>query len=317
MYIGIDIGGTNIKCVLTDETGKVLSSGDTPTSEKAKEIDKSIIALVEKLSSEAKIDKSRIKAIGIGAAGSIDRKKGMVVTSPNILCWKNYPLAANIEKLSGIKTFLENDATVACAGYWWESHDTKIKTFVMVTLGTGIGGGAVIDGRLFTGQNGSSMEIGHMSIEANGKECTCGNRGCFERYASATALVEFAEANLKKYKNSNLHNRIKCEKLNSKMIYEEAVKKDELALKSFDYISGYLGAGIVNIINIFNPEAVILGGGLSKAHKILIPAVKKIVTERALKGMKENVKFLAVKDQAIIPALGAAKTAMDRLKHIL
>ncbi len=317
MYIGIDIGGTNIKCVLTDETGKVLSSGDTPTSEKAKNIDKSIIALIEKLSSKAGIDKSRIKAIGIGAAGSIDRKKGMVVTSPNILCWKNYPLAANIEKLSGIKTFLENDATVACAGYWWESHDTKIKTFVMVTLGTGIGGGAVIDGRLFTGQNGSSMEIGHMIIEAEGKECTCGNRGCFERYASASALVEFAEANLKKNKNSNLHNRMKSEKLNAKMIYEEAVKKDELALKSFDYISGYLGAGIVNIINIFNPEAVILGGGLSKAHKILIPAVKKIVAERALKGMKENVKFLAVKDQAIIPALVAAKTAMDRLKHIL
>ncbi len=317
MYIGIDIGGTNIKCVLADETGKVLSSGDTPTSEKAKEIDKSIIALIEKLSSEAKIDKSRIKAIGIGAAGSIDRKKGMVVTSPNILCWKNYPLAVNIEKLSGIKTFLENDATVACAGYWWESHDTKIKTFVMVTLGTGIGGGAVIDGRLFTGQNGSSMEIGHMSIEANGKECTCGNRGCFERYASATALVEYTKTNLKKYKNSTLNNRIKTEELNAKMIYDEAIKKDELALKSFDYISVYLGAGIVNIINIFNPEAVILGGGLSKAHKILIPAIKKIVAERGYKGMKENVKFLAVKDQAIIPALGAAKSAMDRLRHIL
>jgi len=317
MYIGIDIGGTNIKCVLTDETGIVLSSGDTPTSEKAKDIDKSIIALIDKIASEVKIDRSKIKAIGIGAAGSIDRKKGVVVTSPNILCWKNYPLAANIEKLSGIKTFLENDATVACAGYWWESHDTKIKTFVMVTLGTGIGGGAVIDGKLFTGQNGSSMEIGHMSIEAEGKECTCGNRGCFERYASATALVEYTKSNLKKYKNSTLHSRIKTEELSAKMIYEEAVNKDELALKSFDYISGYLGAGIVNIINIFNPEAVILGGGLSKAHKILIPAIKKIVAERAFKGMKENVKFLAVKDQAIIPALGAAKSAMDRLKHIL
>lgn len=317
MYIGIDIGGTNIKCVLTDETGKVLNSGDTPTSEKAKEIDKSIIALIEKLSSEAKIDKNGIKAIGIGAAGSIDRKKGMVVTSPNILCWKKYPLAANIEKLSGIKTFLENDATVACAGYWWESQDTKMKTFIMVTLGTGIGGGAVIDGRLFTGQNGSSMEIGHMSIETDGKECTCGNRGCFERYASATALVEYAESNLKKYKQSTLHSRIKSEVLNAKMIYEEAVKKDELSVKSFEYVSNYLGTGIVNIINIFNPEAVILGGGLSKAHKILIPAIKKIVAERGYKGMKENVKFLAVKDQAIIPALGAAKTAMDRLKHIL
>ncbi|HNX22787.1 MAG TPA: ROK family protein [Spirochaetota bacterium] len=317
MYIGIDIGGTNIKGVLTDKNGKIISSGDTPTPESEKKIDKSIVSLIESLASDAKIKKEEIDAIGIGAAGSIDRRKGMVITSPNILCWKNYPLAANIEKISGIKTFLENDATVACAGFWWESEGSKFRNFVMVTLGTGIGGGAVIDGRLFTGQNGSSLEIGHMTIDINGKECTCGNRGCLEQYASATALVNYTKSNLKKFKNSSLNKRIKEEKLSAKMIYEEALKKDELAVKSFEYISLHLGAGISNIINIFNPEAVVLGGGLSNAHKLIIPIVKKTVSERAMKGMKEGVKILAVKDQSIIPALGAAKTAMDRLKHIM
>ncbi len=317
MYIGIDIGGTNIKGVLTDKDGKILSSGDTPTPDSSKEIDKSIISLIDSLASKAETDKNRIDAVGIGAAGSINRRKGMIVTSPNILCWKNYPLAANIEKISGIKTFIENDATVACAGYWWEKEASKFRTFIMITLGTGVGGGAVIDGKLFTGQNGSSLEIGHMTIEVNGKECSCGNRGCLEQYASATALVNYTKTNLKKFKNSSLHTRMKIEELTAKIIYEEAVKKDELALKSFEYISLHLGAGIVNLINIFNPEAVILGGGLSKSHKLIIPLIKKIIAERALKGMKEGVKIIAVKDQAIIPSLGAAKIAMDRLKHIM
>ncbi len=317
MYIGIDIGGTNIKSVLTDKNGKILCSGDIPTPESTKKIDTGIISLIETLAADAKIDKNGIMAIGIGAAGSIDRKKGITINSPNILCWKNYPLAANIEKMSGIKTFLENDATVACAGFWWENEGKQFKNFVMVTLGTGIGGGAVIDGRLFTGQNGSSLEIGHMTIDVNGRECTCGNRGCLEQYASATALVEYTKSNLKKYKSSTLHERMAREELSAKMIYDEAVKNDELSVKSIEYISFHLGAGIVNIINIFNPEAIILGGGLSKAHKLIIPIVKKTVSERAMKGMKEGIKIIAVKNQSIIPALGAAKIAMDRLKHIL
>jgi len=317
MYIGIDIGGTGIKGVLTDKNGKIICSGDTPTPESSKKIDKSIIALIDNLISESKTDKNRIEAIGIGAAGSIDRRKGIVISSPNILCWKKNPLAANIEKISGIKTFLENDGTVACAGFWWENEGKNFKTFIMVTLGTGIGGGAVIDGKLFTGQNGSSLEIGHMTVDVNGKKCTCGNRGCLEQYGSATALVKYTNLNLKKYKNSSIHKRLEKEKLTAKIIYEEAEKKDELAVKSFEYISFYLGAGIANLINIFNPEAIVLGGGLSKSSKIIIPYIKKIVNERAMTGMKERVKILAVKDQAIIPALGAAKTAMDRLKHIM
>jgi len=317
MYIGIDIGGTNIKGVLANKEGKILSSGDTPTPAGAGQIDKSIISLIETLASDAGIDKPGISAIGIGAAGSIDRRKGVTISSTNIPCWKNYPLASNIEKISGIKTFLENDATVACAGFWWEKEGEKFKNFVMVTLGTGIGGGAVIDGKLFTGQNGNSLEIGHTTIEVNGLECHCGNRGCLEKYASATALVNYTNSNLKKYKNSSLHKRMEKEKLTAKTIYEEAVKNDELALKSIEYISVNLAAGIVNLINIFNPEAVVLGGGLSQAYKLIIPVLKKTVSERAHKGMKENVKIIAVKNQSVIPALGAAKIAMDRMKHIL
>ncbi len=317
MFIGIDIGGTNIKGVLTNRDGLIISSGNVPTPDNTREIDKSIVALIEVLASAAKTDKTEIDAIGIGAAGSIDRRRGLVINSPNVLCWKKYPLASNIEMITGIKTFLENDATVACAGFWWGNESEKFNNFVMVTLGTGIGGGAVIDGKLFTGQNGSSLEIGHMTIDVNGKMCACGNRGCLELYASATALVKYAESNLKTYKNSSLKDIGKKDKLTAKIIYEEALKNDELSVKSIEYISVHLGAGIANIINILNPEAIVLGGGLSNAQKLIMPIVKRTVKERAMNGMKENVKILAVKNQSIIPAFGAAKIAMDRLKHIM
>jgi len=314
MFVGIDIGGTNIKSVLADDSGKILFSCDAATANTPKLINERIVSLIDKLTSATCISRREIEAVGIGAAGSIDRKKGVIISSPNIPCWKNYPLVASLERILNIKVFLENDATVACAGFWFQERKNIYKTFVMVTLGTGIGGGAVIDGRLFTGQNGSSLEIGHMTIDTGGKECNCGNRGCLEKYASATALVDYAKTHLKKHVNSSLHMRIKKDELTAKMIYEEAMAKDELAVKSFEYISFHLGAGIANIINIFNPEAVIIGGGLSNAHKLIIPAVKRVVNERAMKGMKEKVKIFAVKNQSVIPALGAAKIAMDRLE---
>lgn len=316
MYSGIDIGGTNIKCVITDKNGKVLSSGDTPTPSTARDINSAISSLIISLSSRADIDIKSIDAIGIGAAGSIDRRRGVVISSPNILSWENHPLAADVEKITGIRTFLENDATVACAGFWWSGGE-KFRNFVVITLGTGIGGGAVIDGRLFTGQNGSSLEIGHMTIESEGVACPCGNRGCLERYASATALVEYTERSLKKFKSSSLHQRIKRERLTAKIICEEAVKNDQLAVKAVETLSYYLGIGVANIINILNPEAVVLAGGLSKSHKLIIPVIRRIVNERGMKGMKEGVKIIAIRNQGIIPALGAAKIAMERSKHIM
>jgi len=312
MFAGIDIGGTNIKGVLVNKSGKLLSFKEIETPRSSEEIDKKIYSLIEILATSATVSKIDISAICIGAAGSIDRTKGVVITSPNIPSWKDYPLTKNIEKITGIKTFLENDATVACAGAWWQGNGTKFKNWIMVTLGTGIGGGVVIDNKIYTGQSGSSMEIGHMTIEVDGRKCTCGNHGCLEQYASATALINFVKENLDKYPDSSINTRTESESLNARIIYEEALKKDTLALAAMEDICNYLGVGIASLINIFNPEAVLFGGGLSQADKILIPLVQKVVKKRALKGLKENVKYLTLKDQAKIAALGAAKLAIDR-----
>ncbi len=315
MYAGIDIGGTNIKGVLADSTGKILSERSTITPGTKKEIDKEIGSLIENLATSASISKIDIKAIGIGAAGSIDRNKGIVISSPNISAWKKYPLAKNIEKLTGAKVFLENDATVALIGGWWKGHGSRFKNWIMLTLGTGIGGGVIIDNRIYTGQSGSAMEVGHMSIDYNGKLCKCGRKGCLEQYASATALVDYVQENLTSHKGSSL-NKNTGEELSAKLIFEEAQNGDELAVEAIEKVAYYLGIGVSNLVNIFNPEAIIFGGGLSLAHKMIIPIVKKVVDEISLPGLKENVKYLPIKDQSIIPALGAVKMAIDSMNAI-
>lgn len=316
MFAGIDIGGTNIKGALVNKSGKLLSFREIETPSSAEEIDKKIYSIIENLATSATVSKIDISAICIGAAGSIDRVKGIVIKSPNIPSWNEYPLTKSIEKITGIKTFLENDATVACAGAWWQGNGTRYKNWIMVTLGTGIGGAVVIENKIYTGQSGSSMEIGHMTIETDGRKCNCGNKGCLEQYASATALVKFTRENINQFPDSSINERIKNEPLTSKIIYEEAIKKDPLAVSAMKDIAGYLGIGIANLVNIFNPEAIIFGGGLSQAGKIIIPIVQKVVKQRALTGLKENVKYLTLKDQSQIAAMGAARLAIDRFNEV-
>ncbi len=311
MYIGIDIGGTNIKGLLANREGTILNYKKIVTGGSQREIEDNICEIIHLLSSKGSRKGKGIKAIGIGAAGSINRKNGTIITSPNIRHWKNYPIVRKIEGRVGIKVILENDATVAVIGEWWKGHGRRFKNWIMLTLGTGIGGGAIIDNKLYTGQSGSSMEFGHTSIDYRGKRCTCGNIGCLEQYASATALVRFTRRDLKKFPESSINARIKRGKLTALLIYEEALKGDEFSISLFRKVATYLGIGIANLVNIFNPEAVILAGGLSRAHRLLIPVVKDTVSARALPGLKERVKYLVVKDEEKLPALGAAKLAMD------
>ncbi len=314
MFAGIDIGGTSIKGILTDKSGKEYSFRETPTPKTADEIDDAICSLIENLATSASVSKIDILGIGLGSPGTIDKSKGEIIISPNIPSWKNHPLIKNIQKKTGIQCVLENDATSALVGGWWKGNGSKFKHWIMITLGTGIGGGAILDNKIYSGRNGSSLEIGHTTIDLNGIECACGNRGCLEKYASATALIDLTEKYLKKFKNSSINERLKNEKLTSLLVYEEALKKDELAKKVFDEVSFYLGIGMVNIINIFNPEAIILGGGLSQAFNIMLPVIQKTINERALAGLKENVKILQSKDYMKMPSLGAAKIAMESLK---
>ena len=315
MVVGIDLGGTIIKGILTDKKGATLSFKEVDTPQSAREIEKSILKLVETLATSASVSKIDIQAVGIGSAGSIDKKRGMIIQSPNIPGLNKHPLAKNIERKTGYTVLLENDATSALIGTWWKGDGSKYRNWIMITLGTGIGGGVILDNKIYTGQSGNAMEVGHMTIDYQGRDCPCGNKGCLEQYCSATALVKYTKSLLNEFPSSSLHQRMEEGKLTAKIIYEEAVRKDEAALMAFEETATYLGYGMVNLINLFNPEAIILGGGMSDAHKLLLPVVKRIVQKRALPGLKEKVQFIVLKNQSIIPAMGSARIALDAVNE--
>jgi glucokinase len=313
MFAGIDIGGTKIKGILTDRSGKELSFREFETLKTAKDIDDSIISLIEVLATSASVSKIDIKAIGIGTPGPIDKEKGLIIKAPNIPSFNNHPIAKNIENATGTKVFLENDATVALIGAWWKENVGKYRNWIMITLGTGIGGGVVIDNKIYTGQAGNAMEVGHMSIDYNGRECPCGGRGCWERYASAPALVELGREHLKKNKKSSIQGRLAEEELSAKMISEEAAKKDEAALKILEEYAAYVGFGLANMVNIFNPEAILVGGGVSRAHRFFLPAAKQVVNDRVLKGFKGKCAIIPLQDPMKVPSFGAAKIAINAM----
>lgn len=315
MFVGIDIGGSGIKGILTDRSGKELSFRAINTPSTAKEIDDGIYKLIESLATSATISKIDIKAVGIGSPGPIDRDRGVIVTAPNIPAISNHPIVKNIETITGTKVLLENDATVALIGAWWKENVSKYRNWIMITLGTGIGGGLIIDNKVYTGQSGNSMEVGHMTIEFNGRECPCGSKGCWERYASGPAMVELAQSHLRKNKSSSMAARMKQEPITPLMIFEEAQNKDTVALAVLEEYAVFLGIGISNLVNIFNPEAILIGGGISRAHKFIIPGARQVVNERALKGFKGNVQILPVQDPSKVPCFGAAKIAINSMQQ--
>jgi glucokinase len=313
MIAGIDIGGTAIKGVLIDIKGNLLGKGHVATPAAARDIEGAVLALVETMATAASLSKIDLRALGIGSAGSIDKKRGAIITSPNIPGLSGHALGRNLGRATGLPVFLENDATVALMGAWWKECGNRFNNWILLTLGTGIGGGAVIDNKIYTGRSGNAMEVGHMTIDHRGRPCSCGSRGCLERYASATALVEHARSLLAENPRSRLHRAMELEPLSAKMIHEAALKRDRVALTAMNETATYLGYGIAGLINLFNPDAVVLAGGLSQAHAMLLPVVRSVVGQRALRGLHEKVKFLAVKNHDIIPALGAARIALDSL----
>ncbi|MGV7931204.1 MAG: ROK family protein [Spirochaetota bacterium] len=313
MYIGIDIGGTTIKGVLTKRDGDILSFKKIPIGKTPPEIENCLIELIRGLAASRGLDPAAVKAIGVGSAGSIDRNRGMVLTSPNIPALQRFPLIKTIERRTGVRAFLENDATVAVIGEWWKGAGRKYTNWIMLTLGTGIGGGVVIDNRVYTGQSGSAMEVGHTSIDYRGRKCPCGGTGCLELYASATGLMRYARSVIGKSPGSSLAARMKTAKLDPRMIEEEALRGDALSLHIYEQVSIWLGIGIANLVNIFNPEAIVFGGGLSRAHRLMFPVIKKTVHGRVMEGLDQNVKYLIIRDQEKAPALGAARMAMDAL----
>ena len=255
-----------------------------------------------------------IVGIGIGTPGLVDMDKGIVYESPNIPHWHNIPLAEIYAKKFGIKTYLENDANSAALGEWWMGAGKGTKHLICLTLGTGIGGGIIIDGKVYHGRDGYAGELGHISLSFDGPKCGCGNKGCLEAYASALGIVRSTKELIKKNKKSLIYKLIdgNLDKITPAIVTRAARKGDKLAKKIWSDTGYYLGSGIATIVNIFNPEMVVLTGGMTGAGNLLLKKMWETVRKRTYKCPVKGLKILIGKLPDNAGAMGAAKTAFQR-----
>lgn len=319
--IGVDLGGTNIVTILMNEKGKIIARDKRATegfkgkNHVLKRISEGIESVLGLMTHDSRLT-TDVVGIGIGTPGLVDLEKGIVYEAPNIPDWDNVPLANSYKKRFGIPTFLENDANSAALGEWWIGAGRGTKNMICLTLGTGIGGGIIIDGKVYHGALGYAGELGHIALSFDGPKCGCGNTGCMEAYASATGIIKRTKALLKDRKNrkSIIYKLISGDlnKMNPAIITQAARKGDKLAIKIWKDTGFYLGSGIASYANIFNPEMVVLTGGMTGAGNLLFESMWETVRKRAFKGAVKNLKILPGKIPDDAGAVGAAKTAFQR-----
>ena len=279
-YIGLDVGGTTFKAGVVTEDGRIVHKDAMPTGIERpyQEIIADMAALCKKVAADAGIEMSEIKSIGVGVPGLFDNKTGMIPFCTN-LGWHDIPFVAEMKKHLDTPVYGDNDATVAGLAESVAGVSAGIKDSVFLTLGTGVGGGIIIDGKPYSGAHGCGSEIGHMMIKMGGELCTCGNYGCFERYASATAIIREARKAIVEYPESSM--LAACggdpEKLNAKIVIDAAKAGDAAAKAVFGGYVQALAVGIINIINMLDPEVIVLGGGGSAAGEFLLNAVREAV----------------------------------------
>ena len=280
VYIGIDLGGTGIKIGVVDESGAILSQGETPTlaGRPYEDIIADMGRCMLDVMARGGFEEKDIASIGVGIPGVADEKTGHVIFCTN-LGWSDVPLRTELQKYLSKPVYIDNDATVAGFAESICGVSAGCHSSVFMTLGTGVGGGIVIGGRPYSGAHGIGSEIGHMIIKMDGEPCTCGNKGCFERYASATAIIREAKRAVEKHPESAILARCggNPEKINAKIVIDCAKEGDATAKQVFDDYVKALAHGIVSIFNMLDPEVIVLGGGVSMAGEYLLDAVRTAV----------------------------------------
>lgn len=286
MYsFGIDLGGTNIAIGVVDtETGAIVKKGSVPTqaSRHADEIMKDMASLCKKLAEEMNLTIDDFAYAGIAAPGTIDNATGTVIYSNNIRM-DNYPIAAKLMEYSGIKkVYCENDANAAAYGEAAYGASKGTRNSVMITLGTGLGGGVIVDGKLVTGSNAAGAELGHTAISVGGLSCTCGRRGCWEAYSSATGLINMTKRKLEVTPKGAtiMHKMVEDDgKVSGRTAFNAMKMGDKVGKEVVDEYLLYLAEGIINMVNIFQPEVVVIGGGVCNEKEHLVEPLKVMVAE--------------------------------------
>ena len=279
-YIGVDLGGTNIAAGIVDEKGNLLKKASIPTGaeREADEVIKDMAGLCKKLIDEQGITVDDVEYAGVATPGTADHDNGIVVYANN-LRFLNYPLADKLKEFLGVKKVLiENDANAAAKGEAACGAAKGYANSVMITLGTGLGGGIIIDNKIYSGFNYAGAELGHMVIEVDGLPCSCGRKGCWEAYSSATGLINMTKVKLAETKDTVMHEMVAHDgKVSGRTAFDAMRKGDKAAKEVVDKYIYYLAMGIVNIINIFQPEVLVIGGGICNEKHYLTDPLMDIV----------------------------------------
>ena len=294
--LAIDLGGTKIIAAIISNKGEVMAREYQPTlaDEGPQPVINRILSAVDHLLNLRNISSSQLSGISIAAAGVIDMEKGIITSSPSLPGWCDIPLRSIIGEKYKVSTFLVNDANAAALAEHHFGAGKGANNLVYLTVSTGIGGGIIINGRLYFGSSGSAGEIGHTTIDVNGPRCSCGNIGCLETLASGTAVAKETIRRISKGEKSSLIEMVegKTENITAETVGVAAQGGDSLTLEVISKAATYLGVGIVNLVNIFNPEIVIIGGGLAKMGDLLLDSVRQAVRERAFQLSAQAVRIV-------------------------
>ncbi|WP_160680746.1 ROK family protein [Clostridium sp. C8-1-8] len=305
--IGIDLGGTKISTALSDFDGNVISQSIIATDAHEGEIAVlgRIIKTVEDVMENGKVTIEEVKAIGIGSPGPLNAKTGIIITTPN-LPFKNFDLVSPIREKFQVPVYLDNDANVAAIGEFMFGAGKGTENMVYFTVSTGVGGGAVLNGKIYRGNTSNALEIGHATVAPDGPRCNCGNIGCLEAVSSGTAIGKRGKEALESKVETSLR---KYKTVTSAEVFAEAAAGDQVAKDIIDTALNYLGIGVANAISIFDPEMIIIGGGVSKAGKIVFDKVQEVVNIRCFKNMAEACKIVPAglgTDAGVIGAVALA-----------
>jgi glucokinase len=312
--VGVDLGGTNIVVgLLPSQGGEVLGLRLMPTESQRgpKFVVDRIIDMVEQSIAAVLAEhggrREDIGGVGIGSPGPLDRKAGMVINTPN-LGWRNFPLRDLIGNAVNLPATLDNDANCATYGEWWLGAAKGVDTVVGLTLGTGIGGGIVLDGQIYHGCSDVAGEIGHMTIDSTGRRCKCGNYGCLEAYASGPAIALRAAEGIEAGVETVLIDMVsgRLEDLTAAIVYEGVVAGDEYATEVMKDTAKFLGAGVANIINVLNPEMVVIAGGVTRAGDHLFVPLRAEVRRRAFRSAEERCSIVSGELPGTAGVVGAA-----------
>ncbi|MGL4655016.1 MAG: ROK family protein [Sarcina sp.] len=309
LYVGVDLGGTKIYTALANANGEILREIVMPTeaSKGCEQIIDKIKESIRYVSEEVTL--KEVEAIGIGSPGPLKVKEGIIAEPPNLPI-RDYNIVKDMENEFGVKVYLDNDANAATLAEYTFGQGVGTENMVFITSSTGVGGGAILNGRLYRGSTSNAVELGHTTVKYDGRVCGCGNRGCVESLASGTAIKLIADERM----NGDTSSLSKYEEITAKEVFDEAGNGDLLAKSIIRECIGYLGLAVANAANTFDPDMIVLGGGVLNAGDIIFEIIEEEMQERCLNTIRENCKVKPAKLGGKAGVLGAVALAIVESK---